>query len=118
MSIAALPHGICALQRNSRFGGTGSADGLLTERVPPLRRGTDCETVTKGSTGMQDRQTAAPPSIYYFHPVLGGEISGWSRHLDRCGAMGFTHLLLAPPFQPGRSGNIFLTSDHDACHPA
>src|SRR4051812_9880763 len=67
---------------------------------------------------MQDRQTPSRPSIYYFHPALGGEMAGWSRHLDRCSAMGFSHLLLAPPFQPGRSGNIFLTADHDAFHPA
>jgi starch synthase (maltosyl-transferring) len=65
---------------------------------------------------MQDRQTASRPSIYYFHPALGGELGGWSRHLDRCGAMGFSHLLLAPLFQPGRNGNIFLTADHSACH--
>jgi starch synthase (maltosyl-transferring) len=68
--------------------------------------------------GMQDRQPASRPSIYYFHPALGGEMAGWARHLDRCGAMGFSHLLLAPPFLPGRSGNIFLTADHDSCHPA
>ncbi|MDQ7251429.1 maltotransferase domain-containing protein [Dongia sedimenti] len=67
---------------------------------------------------MQDRHTATRPSIYYFHPTLGGEMGGWSRHLDRCAAMGFSHLLLAPPFQPGRSGNIFLTADHDAFHRA
>jgi starch synthase (maltosyl-transferring) len=67
---------------------------------------------------MQDRQTASRPSIYYFHPSLGGEMAGWSRHLDRCSAMGFSQLLLAPPFQPGRSGSIFLTADHDTLHPA
>jgi starch synthase (maltosyl-transferring) len=67
---------------------------------------------------MQDRQTASRPSIYYFHPALGGKMADWSRHLDRCGAMGFSHLLLAPPFQPARSGNIFLTADHDSFHPA
>ena len=67
---------------------------------------------------MQDRQTASRPSIYYFHPVLGGEMAGWGRHLDRCGAMGFSHLLLAPPFRPAESGNIFLTADHETFHPA
>ncbi|GAB2177197.1 maltotransferase domain-containing protein [Dongia sp. agr-C8] len=67
---------------------------------------------------MQNRQAASRPSIYYFHPALGGEVAGWTRHLDRCAAMGFSHLLLAPLFRPGRSGNIFLTADHDACHPA
>ncbi len=66
---------------------------------------------------MQNRQTAPRPSIYYFHPTLGGEMAGWSRHLDRCAAMGFSHFLLAPLFQPGRSGNVFLTANHDACHP-
>src|ERR1700754_510401 len=67
---------------------------------------------------MQNREAASRPSIYYFHPALGGEMAGWSRHLDRCGAMGFSHLLLAPLFRPARSGNIFLTADHDSCHPA
>jgi starch synthase (maltosyl-transferring) len=67
---------------------------------------------------MQDRQAASRPSIYYFHPALAGEMASWGRHLDRCGAMGFSHVLLAPPFQPGRSGNIFLTADHDAFHTA
>ncbi|WP_395014691.1 maltotransferase domain-containing protein [Dongia sp.] len=67
---------------------------------------------------MQNRQAASRPSIYYFHPALGGAMAGWSRHLDRCATMGFSHLLLAPLFQPGRSGNIFLTADHQACHPA
>ncbi len=66
---------------------------------------------------MRDRQAAARPFIYYFHPILGGEMARWSRHLDRCGAMGFSHFLLAPPFMPGRSRNIFLTADHDALHP-
>jgi starch synthase (maltosyl-transferring) len=67
---------------------------------------------------MLDRQTASRPSLYYFHPALGGALAGWGRHLDRCAAMGFSHLLLAPLFKPGRSGNIFLAADHDACHPA
>jgi starch synthase (maltosyl-transferring) len=67
---------------------------------------------------MLDRQSASRPSLYYFHPALGGALAGWGRHLDRCAAMGFSHVLLAPPFRPGRSGNIFLAADHDACHPA
>jgi starch synthase (maltosyl-transferring) len=31
--------------------------------------------------------------------------------------MGFGHVLIAPPFLPGRTGNIFLTKDHRRLHP-
>jgi starch synthase (maltosyl-transferring) len=31
--------------------------------------------------------------------------------------MGFSHVLIAPVFMPGRSGDIFLTADHDRVHP-
>jgi len=58
------------------------------------------------------------PKIYYFHPLLAGPRTSWSRHLRRARDMGFDHLLTAPLFAPGRDGDIFLTGDHDKVHPA
>ncbi len=55
--------------------------------------------------------------VYYLHPLLAGPIEDWSHHFARCAGMGFSHVLLAPPFQPGRTGNIFLTRDHHRLHP-
>jgi len=56
-------------------------------------------------------------SIYYVHPGICGGTSQWDRHLDRCVAMGFSHVLMAPPFRPGRAGNILLTADFDTLNP-
>jgi starch synthase (maltosyl-transferring) len=66
---------------------------------------------------MRDGEMTAPPAIYYLHPLLAGPLSTWNRHLERCRVMGFSHLLLAPPFAPGRSGDVFLTADFTALHP-
>ena len=57
------------------------------------------------------------PSIYYLHPLLAGPLHSWPRHIERCARLGFDHLLVAPFFLPGRSGNIFTVSDHNTCHP-
>jgi starch synthase (maltosyl-transferring) len=66
---------------------------------------------------MQHRQTTSRTSIYYVHPGNCGGIAQWDRHLDRCVAMGFSHVLMAPPFKPGRGGNILLTADFDTLNP-
>jgi starch synthase (maltosyl-transferring) len=66
---------------------------------------------------MQHRQATSRASIYYVHPGLCGGIAQWDRHLDRCGRMGFSHVLMAPPFRPGRSGNVLLTADFDSLNP-
>jgi starch synthase (maltosyl-transferring) len=58
------------------------------------------------------------PRIYYFDPLLGGPRSSWSAHLSRCKELGFTHLLSAPLFDPGQSGDLFLTSEHERVNPA
>lgn len=57
------------------------------------------------------------PRIYYLHPLLAGPIRTWPRHFERCAALGFDHILVAPIFLPGRTGNIFTVGDHDRCHP-
>ena len=52
------------------------------------------------------------------HPLLAGPIETWPRHFARIRQMGFDQILLAPPFLPGRSGNIFIVADHCAVHPS
>ncbi len=56
-------------------------------------------------------------TIYYLHPLLAGAMDGWPRHFERSAKLGFRHVLIAPPFLPGRSGDIFLTADHRRLHP-
>jgi starch synthase (maltosyl-transferring) len=58
------------------------------------------------------------PKIYHMHPLVAGRLSEWPRHFARCRAMGFDTVCIAPPFLPGVSGDIFVTGDHEALHPA
>jgi starch synthase (maltosyl-transferring) len=58
------------------------------------------------------------PKIYHLHPLVAGPIADWSRHLSRCRAMGFNYAASAPLFKPGRTGDLFLTADHETLHPA
>ena len=58
------------------------------------------------------------PSIYYFHPLLAGPRRSWPVHLSRCKALGFSHVVSAPLFDPGDNGDLFLSSDHERANPA
>ncbi|MGH7212285.1 MAG: alpha-amylase family protein, partial [Acetobacteraceae bacterium] len=58
------------------------------------------------------------PRIYYLHPLLAGPLGEWGRHFDRIARLGFDHVLIAPVFQPGRTGSILLAADYDRLHPA
>ena len=58
------------------------------------------------------------PKIYHLHPLVAGDLSDWPVHFARCRAMGFDTVCVAPPFVPGASGDIFVTADHEALHPA
>jgi starch synthase (maltosyl-transferring) len=58
------------------------------------------------------------PRIYYFHPLLAGPRSSWPKQLRRCRDLGFDHVLTAPLFAPGATGDLFLTADHEKGHPA
>ena len=60
---------------------------------------------------------AEPRAIYYLHPLQAGPIDCWASHFERCCRMGFDHVLIAPPFLPGRGGDLFLTVDHARLHP-
>src|SRR5262252_5765283 len=64
------------------------------------------------------KQQLLAPRIYYFDPILAGPHRSWSVHLSRCRELGFSHLLSAPLFDPGQSGDLFLSSDHERLNPA
>lgn len=57
--------------------------------------------------------TALPPRIYYLHPWADSPKIQWSQYLDRIQALGFDHLLIAPPFAIEAQGTVFATADHD-----
>lgn len=59
---------------------------------------------------------SGPPSaIYYIHPLLAGRLEGWPALLDRVAAAGFSHIMLAPPFQ---AGSVLLPDDFRQMHAA
>jgi len=56
--------------------------------------------------------------IYHVHPLVAGRLAAWPDLLARVRAMGFDHVCLAPPFAPDPGGDIYVTADHEALHPA
>ena len=64
------------------------------------------------------KQQLLAPRIYYFDPFLAGPHRSWSVHLGRCRELGFTHVLSAPLFDPEKSGDLFLSSDHERLNSA
>ncbi|CAJ0686709.1 Alpha-1,4-glucan:maltose-1-phosphate maltosyltransferase [Ralstonia mannitolilytica] len=69
-----------------------------------------------------DRPRTAPPlyapAICYLHPLQLGRLDRWEGVLDRIASLGFDHVLMAPPFQTGAAGNVFVTRDHAQLHHA
>ncbi|MBV9653604.1 MAG: DUF3416 domain-containing protein [Acetobacteraceae bacterium] len=57
------------------------------------------------------------PSIYYVSPLLAGPLPRWPSLLDHAASLGFDHILIAPPFMPGRTGDLFLPADFNRLHP-
>ena len=60
----------------------------------------------------------AQVNVYHLHPLVAGPLETWSATFERIGAMGFSHVCLAPPFEPGESGDIFIHATFDRLHPA
>ena len=52
------------------------------------------------------------PRIYYLSPLLAGPLAGWRAHFERIARLGFDHVLIAPPFATGASGDMFLPADY------
>jgi starch synthase (maltosyl-transferring) len=61
---------------------------------------------------------SAPFKIYYLVPRLAGPVSDWDRHFKRIAGMGFDHVCVTQPFEPGPDGDLFLTGQHDRPDPA
>jgi len=59
-----------------------------------------------------------PIDIYHLHPLVAGPIDTWPAIFARIVAMGFTRVCLAPPFEAGNGGDIFLHATFDRLHPA
>ena len=57
-------------------------------------------------------------NIYHIHPLVAGPLDAWPTLFERIGAMGFSHVCLAPPFQPGQTGDVFVHATFDRLHPA
>ena len=64
------------------------------------------------------RDALTPINIYHLHPLVAGPLATWPSTFARIGAMGFSHVCLAPPFEPGASGDIFVHAGFDRLHPA
>ncbi len=64
------------------------------------------------------RESWVPTNIYHLHPLVAGPLELWPATLARIAAMGFSHVCLAPPFEPGASGDIFVHATFDRLHPA
>ena len=59
-----------------------------------------------------------PINVYHLHPLVAGPLETWAAIFTRIAAMGFSHVCLAPPFEPGGSGDIFIHATFDRLHPA
>lgn len=60
----------------------------------------------------------APPRIYYlFHRYVSSPAQ-IEAVLDRCRVLGFSHVLLSQPFQPGTDEHVFFPASHDQLDPA
>jgi starch synthase (maltosyl-transferring) len=67
---------------------------------------------------MSQRSQRFAPKIYYFDPLLAGPRSSWPHHLERCRGLGFSHVLSAPLFAPGGSGDSLPAADCERANPA
>jgi starch synthase (maltosyl-transferring) len=67
---------------------------------------------------MSQPPEAFAPKIYYFHPLIAGPRASWLAHLARCRDLGFSHVLSAPLFAPGKDPDLLLSADHDRANPA
>jgi starch synthase (maltosyl-transferring) len=56
----------------------------------------------------------AAPRIYYLSPLRAGALAEWDEHLARAARLGFSHVLIAPPFH---GNDLFLAEDFDRPHP-
>ena len=70
-------------------------------------------TLAQAPTVAQVREAAVGPRIYFLHPLLAGPLETWGPHLERIVRLGFSHVLIAPPFAAAEDGNLYVTADPD-----
>lgn len=58
------------------------------------------------------------PRIYHLHPLVAGPLADWDVILTHVASLRFDCVCVAPPFAPAPGGDIFVTADHEALHPA
>ena len=90
------------------------------EPCPPFGRYPDVMNLLRSGTlspASSAQDTRAPANIYHLHPLVAGSLEGWPIIFARIAAMGFSHVCLAPPFEPGSSGDIFIHATFDRLHP-
>ncbi len=66
---------------------------------------------------MAGQKDHGQPRVYYIHHRAVGPAGAFSGIFDHAADLGFDHVLMSPPYRPGRTGDIFFPSDHDAVHP-
>ena len=59
-----------------------------------------------------------PINIYHMHPLVAGPLATWSGQFKRIHAMGFCHVCIASPFEPGANGEVFTHAKFDRLHAA
>src|ERR1700679_2016667 len=64
------------------------------------------------------RDAPTPVNVYHLHPLVGGPLETLPATFARIAAMGFSNVCLAPPFEPGAGGDIFIHAGFDRLHPA
>ncbi|SDB15994.1 maltotransferase domain-containing protein [Belnapia rosea] len=60
----------------------------------------------------------AVPRLYMLHPLLVGPLPAFDAAFERAASLGFSGVLLPPPFAPGGSGHLYQIADPDSPHPA
>lgn len=79
---------------------------------------------------MRESRGLGAARIYYAHGPLFGALAApgegdacalspaWQQELQRCAGLGFSHLLISPPFRTGSAGDPFAPADHGRLHEA
>ena len=83
-------------------------------RILDIEHQTDAPEAAAPPGGQADRPA---PRIYYMSPLLAGPVAGWPAQFDRIAALGFDHVLIAPPFATGPSRDLFLPADYERLDP-
>ncbi len=60
---------------------------------------------------------AYAPRIYFLHPTLVGPLGAWAAQFEHAASLGFDHVLIGAPFEPGKANHGQIVAAHDRLHP-